>query len=268
VTLSGSPVAVGVDGSNASLSAVAFAAGEARAVGVPLVLVHAVRADESAHRTEALLDRATARALAVAPEVEVLRRVSRWAPGPALLEAAREASLLVVGMGGRDDPPEAADDSVALDLIGRARCPVAVVRAPQRRHRSVVVAAVTDPVRDGPLLATAFPLAAGRGVPLVVEFPETADADVLSAAALDTALVPWTARFPEVRVETVGVRGAFVEHVLERAAGAAALVLGRPDGTGRWDEPARLAVHRGPCPVVVVRTAAAEPAGSAGSAGV
>ncbi|MEU7817832.1 universal stress protein, partial [Pseudonocardia sp. NPDC049154] len=134
MTLSGSPVAVGVDGSNASLLAVAFAAGEARALGVPLVLVHAVRADESTHRAEALLERATARALAVAPEVEVLRRVSHWAPGPALLEAARAASLLVVGMGGRDDPPEAADDSVALDLVGRARCPVAVVRAPHRRH--------------------------------------------------------------------------------------------------------------------------------------
>lgn len=265
MTLSGSPVAVGVDGSNASLLAVAFAAGEARALGVPLVLVHAVRADESTHRAEALLERATARALAVAPEVEVLRRVSHWAPGPALLEAARAASLLVVGMGGRDDPPEAADDSVALDLVGRARCPVAVVRAPHRRHRSVVVAAVADPARDAPLLAAAFPLAAGRGVPLVVEVPETgdADADLLAAAALDTALEPWTTRFPEVRVETAGVRGPFVEHVLERAAGAAALVLGRPDGAGRWDEPARLAVHRGPCPVVVVRTAAAaEPAGA------
>jgi nucleotide-binding universal stress UspA family protein len=214
-------VVAGVDGSAAALTATRFAACEARARAAPLVLMHATSSGETDRQRDTVLERAAAAAAAAAPGVEIVRRTSGWSPLAALLAASRDAAMLVVGLAGRDDPPEAADESVALDVLGRAGCPVAVVRAPHLRRRNVVVAAPTDIECDARVLAEATTLAARRGVPLIIDH----------------------------------VDGEGTDLVLDRATGAIALVLGRQDGPARYDEPARIAVHRGPCPVVVVRTA-------------
>ncbi|MCW0213929.1 MAG: universal stress protein [Pseudonocardia sp.] len=253
------PVVVGVDGSGAALTAVQFAASRAAGRSVPLVLLHAVSAREDPRQEELLLARATALATDTAPGVEVVRRHSAWAPLGALTAASLEAGLLVVGMAGRDDPPEAGGESVALDLLEVTACPLAVVREPQRRHRAVVTAALTDPALGTRVLAEAIALAEDLDVPVVVRVvrdphgaPRAAD------GALADVLAPWRGRFPGITLEPIDA-AVSPERLLDAAEGSRALVLAGPDGPPRWDHLARRAVHRGPCPVVVVPTDRARP---------
>ncbi|MDT7700136.1 MAG: hypothetical protein QOJ30_2461, partial [Pseudonocardiales bacterium] len=102
-------VVAGVDGSAAALTATRFAACEARARAAPLVLMHATSSGETDRQRDTVLERAAAAAAAAAPGVEIVRRTSGWSPLAALLAASRDAAMLVVGLAGRDDPPEAAD---------------------------------------------------------------------------------------------------------------------------------------------------------------
>jgi nucleotide-binding universal stress UspA family protein len=66
------------------------------------------------------------------PEITVLRQVTFGAPRSALLTAAAEAQLLVVGARGRDGLEGMSLGSVAGALVHHAPCPVAVVHLAAR----------------------------------------------------------------------------------------------------------------------------------------
>jgi len=240
------PVVVGVDGSGVALAAVRVAAGEAVARGCPLLVVHAVGDGEPPAQADRVLARAVGIASDAAPALEVRTRTAAWSPAVVLAAASREARLLVVGMAGRDDPPEAANRSVALDLIRRAHCPLVIVRGSHRRHRGVVLALLTGS-GDADVLAAGADLAAGHGATLVVErwgAARTGPAEAVVALAHRTR--------PEVEVSVDDLGAPVLADLLDHAEGAVALVLAGPAGPARFDDPARVAVHRGPCPVVVV----------------
>ncbi|MGP4057293.1 universal stress protein [Mycobacterium sp. 4D054] len=118
-------VVVGVDGSPSSLSAVRWAAGEARLRHVPLTVIHV---DEVAETADG--DTVLAEATAVgreasdgeSPGVESRRLTGK--PVPELVEASREAQLTVVGSRGRSGRLAG---SVGLGLLHHARNPVAIV---------------------------------------------------------------------------------------------------------------------------------------------
>ncbi|GAA4547411.1 universal stress protein [Pseudonocardia xishanensis] len=239
------PVVVGVDGSGVASAAVRVAAVEAVARGCPLQVVHTVGDGEPPEQTERILARAVGIARDVDPALEIRTRTAAWSPAVALAAASREARLLVVGMAGRDDPPEAADRSVALDLLRRAHCPLVVVRARHRRHRAVVLALLTG-TGDADVLAVGADLAAGHGTTLVVERWGEARTDPVDAVGLAHRVRP------EVEVSVHDLGTPTFGGLLDHAEGAVALVLAGPAGPARFDDPARVAVHRGPCPVVVV----------------
>lgn len=140
------PVVVGVDGSTLSRAAVDFAAEEAALRDTRLHTVHAythpasagpgdmqplvyeeseLRGEEDRVLADSLTGLAERR-----PDVPVTRAVVHARPAAALVDASREAQLLVVGRRGRGELTGLLLGSVSQAVLHRADCPVAVVRAP------------------------------------------------------------------------------------------------------------------------------------------
>ncbi|AZM49960.1 universal stress protein UspA [Streptomyces sp. WAC 06738] len=141
------PVVAGVDGSRSGDAAIEFAFAEASMRGTGLVAVHAWspwRAEaprpqdpaapyasgpgDLAVNEERVLAESLAGRQERCPDVSVDRRVLRGGPREALIEASREASLVVVGARGRGGFTGMLLGSVSQALLHHADCPVAVVR--------------------------------------------------------------------------------------------------------------------------------------------
>ena len=114
---------VGVDGSPISLSALKWAAREARVRGASLEVVHATFLPHDAMdlhavaalkaRESAILDEAVAKAAALAPAISVVARVLDPPAADALVNVSKDADLLVVGSRGLGPFKEFALGSVA-----------------------------------------------------------------------------------------------------------------------------------------------------------
>jgi nucleotide-binding universal stress UspA family protein len=126
------PVVAGVDGSAAGRAAIGFAFEEATLRDVPLMAVCALtdapgRLGEIRRIREdfenLMADEAKAH-----PEVSVWHHILPGTPRSALLAAAAEAQLLVVGARGRGGFDEMSLGSIAHAVLQYAPCPVAVVR--------------------------------------------------------------------------------------------------------------------------------------------
>jgi nucleotide-binding universal stress UspA family protein len=138
------PVVVGVDGTEASESAIAFAFAEASAQDAPLVAVHAWA--ESLFETalagnnapldwtlqREVADEALAERLAgwqeKYPEVRVERELVHDRPTRALRRCAQTARLVVVGRRGHGGFRDLVLGSTSQHVLHHAPCPVAVVR--------------------------------------------------------------------------------------------------------------------------------------------
>jgi nucleotide-binding universal stress UspA family protein len=217
-------VVVGVDNSPMALEAVRWAGAEARLRGLPLCILHA--APYAADHTGPALRRARdilARAFTVArraqPELPVTTRCTEDAPVRSLLEAAEHAELLVLGMGGGERLGEALIRSVALEVSGRASCPVVVVRGVSTRSGRDVVVAVDRPGADAAALEVAFADARRHGGQVVVLHAlhgagplrdkvtghEESSRDA-ALARLSDELTPWATRNCDVPVRVEVVR--------------------------------------------------------------
>lgn len=136
----GQPVVVGIDGSAASIAALRWAAEEARSHGRPLTVIHVlvtpatfgyqlVLAPEMgtalAEGAEACLDQALVEVFGEKRPANVRREVKLGHQAGVLVEAAKDASLLVVGARGHGG---FALGSVSDRCVHHATCPVVVVR--------------------------------------------------------------------------------------------------------------------------------------------
>ena len=125
-------VVVGADGSAAGQAALVFAFEEAALRDVPLVAVCALtdapgRLGEF-RRVQEDYEHVVAIEAKEHPEVSVIHQVLPGSPRTALLAAAADAQLLVVGARGRDGPDQMTLGSVAQAVLQLAPCPVGVVR--------------------------------------------------------------------------------------------------------------------------------------------
>lgn len=135
-------IVVGVDGSNASRRALAWAVAQARASGASLRVVHAWTAPamggdplaqalanegeleaQARHELDLVVDDVDERGMGAPIE----RILVGGDPTQTLLEAAKGADLLVVGSRGLGAGGDAALGSVSDAVIGAAPCPVVVV---------------------------------------------------------------------------------------------------------------------------------------------
>lgn len=271
-------VVVGVDGSDLALHAVGWAATEAQLRGLPLRVVHAAPGPSRPGRpgqAPAVLARACTVAHRAAPGVVVTTTRTDQDPAASLLDAATGAAVLVVGMGG--DPGGPLVGSVALDVSGRASCPVVVVRGgPVPPRGPVLVGVDTIGVdacdeggrrRDDAALSVAFADARRHGGPVAVLHARyvtdpgctPADAQAADVAVRDrlrAGLGAWSARFPEVPVQVSVVHGNPARELLRAAEGCRLVVLGtRGDGTYArelFGSTSREVLRRSPVTVLVV----------------
>jgi nucleotide-binding universal stress UspA family protein len=135
-------IVVGVDGSDSSVSALRWALREARLRGARVRVVHAwsypqvSTYHEAAHvlnvpfadEAAVLLDRVVEDAAPDALGVEIEKKVVESEPAPALLEAARDASMLVVGSRGLGGFSGLLLGSVSQQCAHHATCALVIVR--------------------------------------------------------------------------------------------------------------------------------------------
>ena len=130
------PVVAGVDGSPESRDALTFAFEEAALRDVPLVAVCALTDAPGRIGGELRMEEDFGLLMTSRekehPEVTVLRQVTFGTPRSALLTAAAEAQMLVVGARGRGGLEGMSLGSVAGALVHHSPCPVAIVRLAAR----------------------------------------------------------------------------------------------------------------------------------------
>ncbi|HEX6872631.1 MAG TPA: universal stress protein [Micromonosporaceae bacterium] len=140
----GRGILIGVDGSQQSDAALAFAFEEAALRGVELTALHAYThpvsagpgdmlplvydADQLESEETALLNEALREHRTRYPQVPVQARVVRDRASRALTRASQEASLVVVGSRGRGGFAGLLLGSVSQAVLHHAACPVAIVR--------------------------------------------------------------------------------------------------------------------------------------------
>ncbi|MEU7872125.1 universal stress protein [Dactylosporangium sp. NPDC049140] len=258
-------VVVGVDGSESSLDAVAWAAADASRRARPLHILHAflwpatyapitapmpVSAphEESARQAgEQTLAAAEARARTVAPGIRITTATQVQSSAPALLEASRHAGVLVVGSRGHGGFAGLLLGSVGVELAAHAECPVVIVRHEERPagpEAGRVVVGVDGSGDCDDALHFAFEQASYRGVGLtavlVYEWPAStgpargmwppaADADAVREEherALVESASGWAEKYPDVDFRPAVVSGRPGPALNNRSAGAELLVVG------------------------------------------
>jgi len=294
------PVMAGVDGSAESLAAAEWAAREARRRGRPLRLVHAwswhPRREDGEIATAAqrsiarrILRQAEDRVRAVEPAVDLQEAQVEGPATAALLNAAEDAELLVLGSRGLSGFTGFLVGSVALGVAARATGPVVLVRAGEEAadehlpsadgsaststgYRDVVMGVdLGDPCDE--VIEFAFEAARLRGArlravhawqppsPLGLGPGEIALAGEAQLAEewrgfLAAVLQVWRDKYPGVEVVETVTRDRPRSALLRAASGAGLLVVGRhlvdrPAGP-RIGPVTHTAIHHVGCPVAVV----------------
>lgn len=129
---SGGPVAVGVDGSEPSLVALGFAAERAAQAQVPLRVLHAWTPGPGGAAgvpdERAAVEQSLEPGRRTFPELAASVDLVSGSPAAMLIEASRDAQLVVAGSRGRGGLAGMLLGSVSQQLIQHTHCPVAVVR--------------------------------------------------------------------------------------------------------------------------------------------
>lgn len=136
-------IVVGIDGSGGSAAALEFACRRAELTGEAVVAVHAWKIGQvlvdgrgllpdtigpMLDDHELLLSESVAGVRADHPDVTLLEEAIAVAPGQALADASKTASLVVTGSRGRGAFTGMLLGSVSHEVLGRAHCPVAIIR--------------------------------------------------------------------------------------------------------------------------------------------
>ncbi|MFJ7904715.1 universal stress protein [Streptomyces sp. NPDC096198] len=282
-------VTVGLDGSPASLAAARWAADEAGRRKLTLRLLHAwpTLAPEPARLPAEVDQNYWARLLVDTVRAELRNRHPGLAIGKvlvaddaqhALLRAASESEMVVLGSRGLEPVESYFLGDVSMPVVARAERPVVLVRAgprdegrPATTASPVVVALKLNGSPDD-LLDFAFQTAAARGVPVLVVHGRSVPLYARTPWGVDhgfsekttrdgheqvsKALHPWHEKYRRVDVvESIRLESP-AKAVVQAAEGASLLVVGRRRhraGLAPHLGPVpQAAVHHGRCPVAVV----------------
>ncbi|UOZ02999.1 universal stress protein [Amycolatopsis sp. WQ 127309] len=261
-------VVVGVDGSGASMAAVAWAAKVASARHLELEIVHGLRSTELRHDdgmagTDVLFDavrqdgdRVVAGSRKVAASIDedlvVTAKTPAESPAPLLVGLSRQARMVVVGASGSGGFTGMLLGTTAATLVDHAHSPVAVIRG---RHGTAhvpesgpVVVGVDGSATSELAIAAAFEEASFRGAPLVAVhawsdvtyedfygavriMPQWESAREDEERLLAQRLAGWQEKYPDVGIRRVLCRDR-PRHALLEAAQTAQLVVAGNRGRG------------------------------------
>ncbi|TJZ59304.1 universal stress protein [Streptomyces piniterrae] len=261
------PVVVGLDGSEASLTAVRWAAHEASARGLVLHLLHSWgpqppdtphthEGTERQHYRDRIIDEADEIAHKLYPELAITTEQVTEPAVQALVDHCGQATLMVLGSRGRGALAGFLLGSVSLHVLGRAECPVVTVRVkesctPEDAQAGDAEAEIVVGVQDVPpvgeaVLEFAFTAADTHhrtlravrawGPPTIVSPVPTAPPTLPDEVTLFTSgeeralaetLAPWQRKFPGVEVIQHVESGSAAPVLLGAAGCAGLLVVGR-----------------------------------------
>ncbi|MFD5393258.1 universal stress protein [Streptomyces sp. NPDC127097] len=282
----GGCVLVGLDGTGNSVPAVRWGAEETAARGLSLHLLHSwvsqplnlPIAQEAANKQRygaEVLGSAEAMALELHPGIPVTTEQVSEQAVDALVDRSGRATMIVLGSRGHGAISGFLLGSVSLHVLGRARCPVVIVREEESTAygRPEVVVGVQEAGTQGEVvLDFAFAAAEAhhasvRAVrawepPGLVGFapatlspsPDEDEPAVGEEKKLADILAPWRERFPAVPVIGHVQRGRVAAVLLGACSQASLLVVGRRmQRTPMLLGPVVFAVlHHSLCPVAVV----------------
>lgn len=250
-------VVVGVDGSPNASSAALWAAHEAATRNTGLLIVHAEPLHEDpaaletsgqAHRravdARALLEREAEHVRTQLPQLRIDGTLADSTPAAALTDLSGDVELLVCGSRGRGGFSGMLAGSVSRKLSLHARCPLVVVRSePADTVRDEVVLGI-GPKHAPAAIRFAFESARRYGAELVAARVWTSSleyggmvapaamwiADYASyreaaSLAVQNAVEPFEAEFPDVKVRVKTGQGNPVSVLGEAADGARLLVV-------------------------------------------
>ncbi|MER6631255.1 universal stress protein [Streptomyces sp. NPDC000987] len=255
-------VTVGLDGSPESLAAADWAAREARLRAAVLRAVYAGEQQPSVYvpfageavaqpdedRTERMLREVRASLTHRHPGLDVTAERLAGRPAAALVEAAGETDLLVIGSRGLGRAAGHLLGSVASAVTGRADGPVVLVRAGaeapgEHRPDADGTPSAATPYRDVVLgveladrtgdavLEFAFDAARRRATGLRVvhgrRLPSHADTSARPEDGPESLLRPWREKFPDVEVTEEAVVGHAGPHLVDASRDASLIVIGR-----------------------------------------
>ncbi len=258
-------IVVGVDGGQAAVRAVQWAAQESLIRGCELLVIHghgragglaANAGPGGGPRRDAVLDAAASIVASDWPAVPVRTLLSDAEPAQALVTASRAADLVVLGTNGQDDIARSLFGTVGQQVATRAHCPVVIVpdepSSPRREGTGNVLVGLA-PTPTG-WLALGVALEEGRlhrcpviGVRAGVQ-AHTIELDDLIGAAARLA--------PDVPFGLIESGAATVPGLLDEAGRSRMLVLGCHHEDLDWSSrvgplPAAMLANP-PCPVMLV----------------
>jgi nucleotide-binding universal stress UspA family protein len=286
-------VVAGLDGSPESRAAAEWAAGEAELRGLPLKIVHVwvpapdplaqapfIGAETQQQWSERIPREAGEGLRRRHPGVDVTVEQVSGTPSDALVGAAKDAELLVLGSRGLSGVGGFLVGSVGLSVVARAELPVVLVRADEQAadedgtnpgNRPVVLGLDAEGPADA-VMEFAFAEAARRGTSLRVVYgwslpPYYAYGFALDAGlhdelsqeetgSLTEALRPWRQKHPDTEVFLEPRVGSAADHLVDASRGASLVVIGRRirrGGRGAHIGPvAHGVLHHSTAPVAVV----------------
>jgi nucleotide-binding universal stress UspA family protein len=266
------PVVVGIDGSEAAITAAIWAATEAVHRDVPLRLVHAIALGGGPllvpdGGTEAEREYAEMALRAVSAAVETtglpvkIETEVRWGSSDTVLvDESRTAAMVCVGSTGIGAVSSRLLGSTAADVAQHALCPVAIIRTPHVKPLSGtdwIVVAIDDSAEDDAVVEFAMAEAALRHAPILAVGVWSEDFGDTPYDELDRRVQVWRDRHPEIHVHPVTTRATVAGFLAENTDGSVqlAVISGRQAGQVRHI----IGPHRHPvvshgyCSVVVVR---------------
>lgn len=289
------PIVVGVDGTEDGLHAVDYAAAESRRIAAPLHLLHVVALPSGVYApasTASMLRKAGERAVRAARDraekagvssADIHEQVADGQAVPGLVEAARDARVVVIGRRDMSGFERVFAGSTSVGVSGRADCPVVVVPHKWTGQTTFgrVVVGLDGSARSLPALALAVAEAQARAAELVAlrawQSPTTYylyDPAVLTSigawpetAKLETAetLAGWAEQHPDLTITRVFEHEHPATALVAQSTSADLLVVGARGGGG-WHghsvgSVARAVIGASWCPVLLVRRGPRTPAG-------